>query len=89
MVKIFPVRIVLTDVSVEDSRIWQWMNDKIAGSQVTQIVPLNMEQTSSKTKVTLKGLVEVHCNGNITTSELANLLRPYPDFVQDIHLSFQ
>ncbi len=65
------------------------MNDKIAGSQVTQIVPLNMEQTSSKTKVTLKGLVEVHCNGNITTSELANLLRPYPDFVQDIHLSFQ
>ncbi len=65
------------------------MNDKIAGSQVTQIVPLKMEQTSSKTTVTLKGLVEVHCDSNITTSELANLFRPYPDFVQAIHLSFQ
>lgn len=89
MVKIFPVRIVLATDTVEDGLVWEWLNSKIADSQVTQIVPLKMEQTASKTSVTLKGLVEVHCNGNISTSELANLFRPYPDFVQTIHLSFQ
>ncbi|MDT8901950.1 hypothetical protein [Anaeroselena agilis] len=88
MVKIFPARFIVDNESVV-THMWEWVNDKIKDSKVSQIVPLEMERSASKTSYMLKGLIEVHCRENITTSELSGILRPYPNFIQNIYLSFQ
>ena len=89
MVKIFPVRIVGDNESVISSQLWQWVNSKIIGSKVSQIVPLQMEHSFTKTSYMIKGLMEVHCSENVTTSELSTILQPYPSFIQHIYLTFQ
>lgn len=89
MVKIFPARFIVDNENVVSTQLWEWINSKIKDSKVTQIVPLEMERSSSKTSYMLKGLIEVHCSENITTSELSGILQPYPSFIQHIHLSYQ
>jgi hypothetical protein len=89
MVKIFPTRFYVESADTTADQVWQWVNEKIKNSKVSKIIPLNMEYSASKTTHVLKGLLEVHCTENITTSEFSNILKPHPSFIQQIHFTFQ
>lgn len=87
MVKIFPAKFILEDETAASHQLWDWVDGKIKESTVAKIAPLELERSASKASFTLKCLLEVHCSENITTSELSDLLKPYPSFIQQIHLT--
>ncbi len=89
MVKIFPTRFIVDDANTTADQVWNWLNDKIQNSKISRIVPLQMECSATKTAHIIKGLIEVHCNENITTSELEKLLKPHPAFIREIYFTFQ
>jgi len=89
MIKIFPTRFFVENANTTADQVWKWLNEKIKNSKISQIVPLQMEHSSTKTSHIIKGLIEVHCTENITTSELEKLLKPHPSFIQQIYFTFQ
>lgn len=88
MVKIFPTRFILKNIN-DIELLWKWVNEKIQDTKITQIVPSEMEHNKVKDLIEVRGLLETHCTENITTSEFAKILQPYPDFVKHIYLTFQ
>lgn len=89
MVKIFPTRFVVESADTTAEQVWNWVNDKIKNSKVSQVVPLQMEYSATKNTHIIKGLIEVHCTENVTTSELEKILKPHPGFIQEIYFTFQ
>ncbi|MDR3590723.1 MAG: hypothetical protein P4N41_13810 [Negativicutes bacterium] len=88
MVKIFPARFFIEDENAA-TQLWDWIKNKVKDSRINQIIPLKMEHSSSKTSHIMKGLIEVHCTENITTSELEKILKPHPSFIHHIYFTFQ
>jgi hypothetical protein len=89
MVKIFPTRFFVENANTTADQVWKWINGQVKDSKVSHIVPLQMEYSTSKTSHIIKGLIEVHCTENITTSELEKILKPHPSFIQQIYFTFQ
>lgn len=89
MIKIFPTRFFIESADTTEDQVWQWANEKIKNSKVIKIIPMKMEHITSKTAHILKGILEVHCTENITTTEFSNILKPHPSFIQNIHYTFQ
>lgn len=88
MKKIFPARFLIESADTTD-RLWEWINDKIKNSKITQVIPLQMEHSSSKASHTITGLVEVHCTENVTIREFQSILEPLPNFVHHVYFTFQ
>ena len=87
MVKIFPTRFIIENA--DETELWRWVNEKIKNTKITQIVPMKMECQQDKNLTKLKGLLEIHCTENVSTSEFEKILKPYPAFIQHIFFTFQ
>ena len=88
MVKIFPTRFLVESADTTEE-LWKWINDKVKDTKITQVVPLKMEQSSSKNSHIITGLIEVHCTENVTINEFQNILKPFPSFVHHVYFTFQ
>lgn len=88
MVKIYPTRFFIESADKTD-HLWQWINEKVKDTKISQVVPLQMENHSTKESHILKGLIEVHSSENVSTKELDSILKPLPSFIHHIYFTFQ
>jgi hypothetical protein len=88
LVKIFPSRFIIENIDKAE-QLWQWINAKIENTKILKIVPLEMEQSSYGAYYQMKGLIEVYSDENITMKEVEKILRPYPDYIQQLSFTYQ
>jgi len=88
LIKIFPARFLVENLDSAD-QVWNWINDKVKNTKISQVIPLQMEHSSSKNSHVIKGLIEVHCSENVTISELDKILKPLPSFIHHVYFTFQ
>jgi hypothetical protein len=88
LIKIFPTRFLVENAD-KTEQLWKWINSKVQNSKITQVVPLDMEHSSSQTSHVITGLIEVHCTENVTIKEFQSILEPLPGFIHHVYFTFQ